>query len=293
MIISRPTGGLLNQRENKSLGPNPYLERAKGLLSEMMQQQQQKNKALTDQTLKGDSSTSTMAQWGKLGKMLGPINGPTEDQYNAPAVDPTLEESPIISQPLPELPSMEDDVPEPVQMSSRIGLDDVGRMTPVQPTAAPFPVQPAGLLNNQSDPFYKQPAFYDNIKNSLAQYESGKSGYDAQSPNSSALGKYQFIDATRQSIVPGVSRQDFQSNPELQETAMNKLIDSNISTFRNMGVDPDKVAPADLAGMVWAAHLRGPQAAINSYRNPNYQGVPDANGTLPRTYYDRGKRLYG
>lgn len=137
------------------------------------------------------------------------------------------------------------------------------------------------------------PAFLDKVKNIIASRESGGNGdYSAISPNSSALGKYQFIDDTRNAIMPGVSRQEFLNNPDIQEQAMNNLMLNNENTFKNNGIDPNSVKPDDLAGMLMAAHLRGPQAGIAAYQNANYQGDPDANGTLPRDYYDYAKNSF-
>lgn len=144
----------------------------------------------------------------------------------------------------------------------------------------------------EGTPYYQTNRFLESVKQPLARMESGSQGYGAQAHNSSAAGKYQFLDATRNSIMPGVSREEFLNNPDIQEEAMDKLIGSNIKTFQNMGVDVNKVSPDDLAGMIWAAHLRGARAGVDAYNDPSYQGVPDPNGTLPRSYFNKGKNYY-
>ena len=141
-------------------------------------------------------------------------------------------------------------------------------------------------------PYYKTEMFSEGLKSALAEIESGVKGYSAQAHNSSAAGKYQFLDATRKSLLPGVSREEFINTPALQEEAMNLLIQDNIKNFKNRGIDVDGIDPSDLTGLLFAAHLRGPSQAAAVYRDRNYQGIPDPNGTTPRSYFDRGKRTY-
>ena len=141
-------------------------------------------------------------------------------------------------------------------------------------------------------PYYKTEMFSEGLKSALAEIESGVKGYSAQAHNSSAAGKYQFLDATRKSLLPGVSREEFINTPALQEEAMNLLIQDNIKNFKNRGIDVDTIDPSDLTGLLFAAHLRGPSQAAAVYRDRNYQGIPDPNGTTPRSYFDRGKRTY-
>lgn len=145
----------------------------------------------------------------------------------------------------------------------------------------------------QSQPFFQKDDFRNKVKDIIASKESKGSGdYQAQAPNSSAAGRYQFLDATRDKMVPGVSRDVFINNPDIQEYAMDKLMDSNMNDFNNAGIDINNVQPQNLAGMLMAAHLRGSRAGINAYQDPNYQGIPDPNGTLPRSYYDYAASSY-
>lgn len=142
-------------------------------------------------------------------------------------------------------------------------------------------------------PYYNQDEFKQKVKDIIASKESKGSGdYQAQAPNSSAAGRYQFLDATRNKILPGISRDDFINNPDIQEVGMDKLMDSNINDFKNAGINVDNVQPQNLAGMLMAAHLRGSRAGINAYQDPDYQGIPDPNGTLPRSYYDYASSSY-
>lgn len=141
-------------------------------------------------------------------------------------------------------------------------------------------------------PYYRTEMFSEGLKSALAEIESGVKGYAAQAHNSSAAGKYQFLDATRKSLLPGVSREEFINTPALQERAMDLLIQDNINNFKNRGIDVDSIDPSDLTGLLFAAHLRGPSQAAAVYRDRSYQGIPDPNGTTPRSYFDRGKSTY-
>lgn len=149
------------------------------------------------------------------------------------------------------------------------------------------------LLNPKAayDQAQLKPDVMDVVRNSLAKAESG-GNYKAQAPNSSAAGKYQFIDGTRQMFFPDSTRQEFKNNPQMQEDAMNKLMESNKNDLRNRGVDVDNIAPEDLSGALHAAHLRGSGAGYHALMDANYIGDPDANGTTPRSYFNRGRQAY-
>lgn len=136
-----------------------------------------------------------------------------------------------------------------------------------------------------------KPDVMDVVKNSLARAESG-GNYKAQAPNSSAAGKYQFIDGTRQMFFPNSTREEFKNNPQMQEDAMNKLMESNKNDLKNRGVDVNNIAPEDLSGALHASHLRGSGAGYHALMDANYIGEPDANGTTPRNYFNRGRQAY-
>lgn len=129
------------------------------------------------------------------------------------------------------------------------------------------------------------------VKDSIVAAESG-GNYRARAHNSSATGKYQFIDSTREKFFPNSTREEFMNNPEMQEEAMDMLMESNLNDLERMGVDVENIDGDKLAGALWASHLRGSRAGYNTLKNANYVGDPDANGTSPRSYFNRGRNAY-
>lgn len=145
----------------------------------------------------------------------------------------------------------------------------------------------------QLDPDYgKTPSasFLANIKQGLAARESGDN-YGAQSHNSSASGKYQFIDSTRQQFAPDSTRESFLQNPQQQEQAMDSLMQANMGTFQNRGIDVNNIPKEDLAGLLYAAHLQGAGKAADLYQNGN-DSSGDANGVTAANYFNLGKKNY-
>ena len=73
---------------------------------------------------------------------------------------------------------------------------------------------------------------------------------------------------------------------------MDMLLVSNTDDLERMGIDVENTPPEQLAGDLWAAHLRGSKVGYNTLKNPNSRGDPDANGTSPRAYFNRGRNAY-
>ena len=94
----------------------------------------------------------------------------------------------------------------------------------------------------------------------MGQKESG-GDYGAQNPNSSASGKYQFIDSTWKSVMGDAPR-----TPENQEIAMRKLTDQNAQALSRAGFNP---SPQVLA----LAHQQGVGGAIQLMSNPEKPAV--------------------
>ncbi len=156
---------------------------------------------------------------------------------------------------------------------------------------APKPLQPAvGDMESPDLAQTSQEAFLGTVKHGLAMRESGNN-YNAKAPNSSATGKYQFIDSTRQMFLPGSTREDFQSNPDMQEKAMDSLLAANLNTFKKSGIDTDSMNKGDLAGLLWAAHLQGAGAAVKLFKGGEDSGG-DANGVTASNYFQAGKKHY-
>lgn len=153
---------------------------------------------------------------------------------------------------------------------------------------APVRTDPVDLL--PEDPQEASRGFLKTIKDTLAQRESGNNYY-AQSPNSSAAGKYQFIDSTRNMFAPDSTRESFLQDPQLQEDTMDKLLSANMSSFQKAGIDTDNMPKQDLAGLLWAAHLQGAGAATKLYQQ-GLDSSSDANGVTASNYFRSGSQAY-
>ena len=94
----------------------------------------------------------------------------------------------------------------------------------------------------------------------MAQKESG-GDYNAKNPNSSAQGKYQFIDSTWKSVMGDAPR-----TPENQEIAMQRFTEQNARALSRAGFNP---SPEVLA----LAHQQGVGGAIQLLSNPQAKAV--------------------
>lgn len=106
-----------------------------------------------------------------------------------------------------------------------------------------------------------------------------ESGYNQNSTSSksSASGFFQFIDSTRKSILPGITKEQFLNNAELQVEAASKLYDNQLDMAKRTGayqaaVNKGLSDPEIVAGM-WL----NPKWAINYYKT-GATGGTDANG---------------
>lgn len=103
------------------------------------------------------------------------------------------------------------------------------------------------------------------------------------------LGKYQFHPATIKILGYRVTKTQFLSNPELQDSVMvaylrlnNKDLNSLITKYDNTVVKGIKVTRA---GILAAAHLAGSDNVRSYLIDPNDNiGTVDANGTTIREY---------
>jgi hypothetical protein len=102
------------------------------------------------------------------------------------------------------------------------------------------------------------PPSHDTIKAHMRQIESG--GNDrAANPNSSAAGRYQFTDATWESLGGDLSKK---LDPNEQERMMDKLLAQNEHALSRAGVQAT-------AGNLYLAHFLGSGGAIHALENPN------------------------
>lgn len=101
---------------------------------------------------------------------------------------------------------------------------------------------------------------FDDFKSAISLQESAND-YSAVNPHSGALGKYQFMPATLDSL--GYNSNEFLNNPDIQEAAMNDLIASNVKYFRGNGfnIDPNNLTKEAIV-LLTAAHYGGPKAAM-------------------------------
>ena len=166
-------------------------------------------------------------------------------------------------------------IQQPTALTNKFELE--GNLPELQPGEASPPAYTPGTR-----------PFYDLVKRGLAQAESSGNQY-AEAPNSSAHGKYQFLDATREGVMPGIGRDQFLTRLDLQEEAMDRLLQQNLDYASNKGVKVNEMSPADAAGMLWAMHLKGANEGLKTATNVNFAGKGDPNGTTPRAYYNKGR----
>jgi hypothetical protein len=86
----------------------------------------------------------------------------------------------------------------------------------------------------------------------------------------------------------GISSSDaFRENGTIQEKAMYNYTKNNYARLQKNGIITADSSAEDIAGIVSAAHLVGPEAATNWYKTG--QSTTDASGTSATTFYNRGK----
>ncbi len=102
------------------------------------------------------------------------------------------------------------------------------------------------------------------------------------------LGKYQFSPSTIRVLGYRVNKNQFLTNPELQDSVMvaylranNKELNSLISKYENKVVKGVKVTRS---GVLAAAHLAGSTNVKLFFQNADWNGRTDANGTSIREY---------
>lgn len=102
------------------------------------------------------------------------------------------------------------------------------------------------------------------------------------------LGKYQFAPSTIKVLGYRVTRKQFLSNPELQDSVMvaylrsnNQELNSLISKYENKVIKGVKVTRS---GVLAAAHLAGSGNVRLFFQNSDWNGRTDANGTSIREY---------
>lgn len=124
MILSNPMPGMLN-RENKNQGPNPYAQQAAGLLQQLQAQQAMQQRILEEAAAKNQAEANkggmNLSQFAQgMGKLLGKGTETPAQPLNWENAAPPLMDAPN---------PMMSDVPQ-----TRYGMDDVGTMTPAEPS---------------------------------------------------------------------------------------------------------------------------------------------------------------
>lgn len=102
------------------------------------------------------------------------------------------------------------------------------------------------------------------------------------------MGKYQFAPGTIKVLGFRVSKTEFLSNPELQDSVMvaylranNKELNTLITKYENKNFKGVKVTRS---GVLAAAHLAGSTNVKLFFQNSDWNGRTDANGTSIREY---------
>lgn len=102
------------------------------------------------------------------------------------------------------------------------------------------------------------------------------------------MGKYQFDPSTVKMLGFKVTKKEFLSNAELQDSVMvanmrlnNQELNSIIKRYDGKVVKGIKITRS---GILAAAHLAGPQNVMNFFQNTDWKGRTDANGTSIREY---------
>jgi hypothetical protein len=96
--------------------------------------------------------------------------------------------------------------------------------------------------------------------------ENASGDPNAQNPNSSASGIYQFTDPTfdayYRKVYGAPAPEGAKNNSEVQQRLMEQMTSDNEARLKKAGFDPT-------TGHLYLAHFAGPQGAINLLRNPN------------------------
>jgi hypothetical protein len=102
------------------------------------------------------------------------------------------------------------------------------------------------------------------------------------------MGKYQFAPSTIKVLGFKVSKTEFLSNPELQDSVMvaylranNKELNTLITKYENKNFKGVRVTRS---GVLAAAHLAGSANVKLFFQNSDWNGRTDANGTSIREY---------
>jgi hypothetical protein len=102
------------------------------------------------------------------------------------------------------------------------------------------------------------------------------------------MGKYQFAPSTIKILGFDVTRNQFLTNPELQDSVMvaylrsnNKELNTLITKYENKNFKGVKVTRS---GVLAAAHLAGSANVKLFFQNSDWNGRTDANGTSIREY---------
>ncbi len=129
--------------------------------------------------------------------------------------------------------------------------------------------------------------------NSLISTESG-GNYQAQAPNSTAKGRYQFLDGTRQSIcnkypVPCVDANTFLNCPDLQDAYFGYLVKDQIQENQNRGnfnYVGQTIGGVEVteSGIIAATHLKGGFAVQQWLQSGGSVNGADPNGTTVSKY---------
>jgi hypothetical protein len=131
-----------------------------------------------------------------------------------------------------------------------------------------------------------QPTELEKFLNHMARRESDNTPHVVN--QFGMLGKYQFDPVTIKMLGFRVTKKQFLSNPELQDSVMvanmrlnNQELNFIIKKYDGKVVKGIKITRS---GILAAAHLAGPQNVIDFLQSTDWQGRTDANGTSIREY---------
>ncbi len=94
-----------------------------------------------------------------------------------------------------------------------------------------------------------------------------------------------FLDEDRNWLIDG-GKQAFLASDELQDMAMDKLLQKNVKRLQNAGVDLSN--PKKAKALLMSAHLGGVKSAIALYKNGT--DYKDEYGTSIKKYYQAGSK---
>jgi hypothetical protein len=177
-------------------------------------------------------------------------------------------------------------LPNPAVTAPAIGIGGAASI----PAQQPIPLATPSM--NFDDLIPAQPqSNADPLNEKIKMAESGGNP-NAQNPNSSASGLYQFTDATWRSAVDKWGRKNGikygdKSNPQAQEAMMEMLKMDNARVLQNKGIEP---SDANL----YFAHFMGAPAASKAIsllgkRAIAARSFPDAAKANPEVFFNKGK----